>query len=840
MRSYSDITLKYLKKNKKRTLFTIIGIILSLSLISGVGFLGLSFNDYMYDRAIDNNGDYEFGFSSVNAEVVKILRNDVDLEKVGTIANVVLGKLTLEGKGENSIYITEQDTTYSNDITTTKLTEGEYPKSSKELILNNNAKEGLGISIGDTVRLREVQYDKDANEVLTDNYKEYKVVGFIKEQYETGNSVLSGETLLDNLEDNKEYNVFFTVVNNKNKTDLVNEKFDNFNLEREFNHISINNDLLSLKGESSYVGINTAIKGMVIFVLAIIVLATIFLIYNAINISVTERMTQFGILRSVGATPRQVSNIVIREGLLMCLTSIPFGTIFGFLGVWITVKILDSKISNMFGGGQLVVKFYPSIILFTIILGVLTIFLATFGPARKAGKVSPISVIKGNNGEEKNKYYKGNIIRKIFGIEGWIAYKNIRKNSKRFTVTILSLSISLIMFITFTTLNMKRIDELDYIKKNSLAHGKLYPYKNIDKIEYEVKSIDGIDYVYKISNKYIPYLYLDGDVVTDKYKNYRYNTLDNSLIENAEIEGYSDEALNELGIDGNLESDEVVIVNSLANYNAEGQLENIDFTNLKEGDTIKVARSSIEVHAVENLDEVNENLEKDKTSNDFIEFKVKKIINRSPFDYDFSTTFKIIMNFNSFNNFYDENDYSTTIGFRYKDVNDEKSIEKTAEKINNIAENNEITFSDINKDNQSDEEMWNVINVFIYGFIVMITLIGVVNVVNTISLNILLKKKEFGTLGTIGMSEGQLTKMVLLEGILHGIFSSILAGVLSIPLVLLVVKMVSYGFTMSNKIYWQPFIIGFIINLLVVLIASLIPLNKLKKMSLVETIRNVE
>ena len=333
---------------------------------------------------------------------------------------------------------------------------------------------------------------------------------------------------------------------------------------------------------------------------------------------------------------------------------------------------------------------------------------------------------------------------------------------------------------------------------------------------------------------------MDGDVVTDKYKNYRYNTLDNSLIENAEIEGYSDEALNELGIDGNLESDEVVIVNSLANYNAEGQLENIDFTNLKEGDTIKVARSSIEVHAVENLDEVNENLEKDKTSNDFIEFKVKKIINRSPFDYDFSTTFKIIMNFNSFNNFYDENDYSTTIGFRYKDVNDEKSIEKTAEKINNIAENNEITFSDINKDNQSNEEMWNVINVFIYGFIVMITLIGVVNVVNTISLNILLKKKEFGTLGTIGMSEGQLTKMVLLEGILHGIFSSILAGVLSIPLVLLVVKMVSYGFTMSNKIYWQPFIIGFIINLLVVLIASLIPLNKLKKMSLVETIRNVE
>ena len=840
MRSYSDITLKYLKKNKKRTLFTIIGIILSLSLISGVGFLGLSFNDYMYDRAIDNNGDYEFGFSSVNGEVVNILRNDVDLEKVGTVANVVLGKLTLEGKGENSIYITEQDKIYSNEITSTELIEGEYPNSSKELILNSSAKEGLGLSIGDTVKLREIQYDGDANEVLTDNYKEYKIVGFIKEQYETGDSVFSGETLLDNLEDNKDYNVFFTVVNNKNKTDLVNEKFDNLHLDREFNYISINNDLLALKGESSYVGINTAIKGMIIFVLGIIILATIFLIYNAINISVTERMTQFGILRSIGATPKQVSNIVMREGLLMCLTSIPFGTILGFLGVWITVKILDSKISNLFGGGKLVLKFYPSIIVFTIILGVITIFLATFGPAKKAGKVSPIIVIKGNNAEEKNKYYKGKLIRKIFGVEGWIAYKNIRKNSKRFTVTILSLSISLIMFITFTTLNMKRIDELDYIKKNSLVQGKLYAYRDANKIENEVKSVEGVDDVYRISNKYIPYLYLDGDVVTDKYKKYRYNDLGNSLIESAEIEGYSDEALNELGIDEKLKDNEVVIVNSLANYNAEGQLENIDFTNLKEGDTIKVARTSIEVHAVENLDELNENLEKDKTSNDFIEFKVKKIINRSPFDYDFNSTFKIIMNFNSFNNFYDENDYSTTIGFRYKDVNDEKAVEKTAEKINNIADNNEITFSDINKGLQSDEEMWNVVNVFIYGFIVMVTLIGVVNVVNTISLNILLKKKEFGALGTIGMSNNQLNKMILLEGILHGIFSSIVAGILSIPLVLLIVKMISYGFTMSNKIYWQPFVIGFTINLLVVLIASLIPLNKLKKMSLVETIRNIE
>lgn len=842
MKSYSDITLKYLKKNKKRSLLTIIGIILSLSLISGVGFLGLSFNEYMYDIAIAKNGNYEFGIYNINKEVVKTLRNDVDLEKVGVSTNVVDGYLTLEGKDENIIYVSEEDKTYLTEIISIELIEGEYPKSSKELILNSKAKESLELNLGDYVKLREVKFDENAKKVLTDNYKEYKIVGFIKDEYETDDLVFSGKTLLDSLENNKDYTIFFTVTNSKNKVDLVNEKYENLNLDREVNQIIANNELLALRGESSYKGINTAIEQVIIVVLGIIVLATIFLIYNAINISVTERMTQFGILRSIGATPRQVGNIVIKEGFVMCLLSIPFGIIFGFLGVWTTVKILRSQISNMFGGGELIIRFHLSIILFTLILGVITIFIATLGPSKKAGKVSPISVIKGNIGGEKIKYYNGKVIRRIFGVEGWIAYKNIRKNSKRFTVTILSLSISLIMFITFTTLNMKRIEELDYLKKNTLMQGEVYFYKdgNQDIIEDELKSIDGIDKVYTISNKYIPYLYLDGDVITDEYKGYRYNGLDNylehDLIEYAQIEGYSSESLSELGIEKELKNNEVVIVNSFANYNSDGKLENNDFTNIKEGDIIKVAKSSIDGY---NEYDFNEILDKDKANNDFVEFKVKKIINKSPFDYDYSSTFKIIMSYDEFTNLYSENYYITT-GFRYENIKDEKAVKKTAENVQRIAEKNEFGFNDINLANETEEEMWSVANVFIYGFIIMITLIGVVNVVNTISLNILLKKKEFGTLGTIGMSQVQLTKMVLLEGMLHGIFSSIVASIFSIPLVLLIVKNISYGFTISNKIYWQPFFIGFAINLIVVLIASMIPLNRLKKMSLVETIRNIE
>ena len=155
-------------------------------------------------------------------------------------------------------------------------------------------------------------------------------------------------------------------------------------------------------------------------------ITTIFLIYNTINISITERMAEFGILRSIGATPKQIRNLVIKESLILCLISIPFGVLSGFIGVWITVKLLESNISMMFNDSILTVKFYPSIILFTLIIGVITIFIASFGPARKAGKVSPISIIKGSSGGSI-KYYNGKIVRKIFGVEGWVAYKNIGK-----------------------------------------------------------------------------------------------------------------------------------------------------------------------------------------------------------------------------------------------------------------------------------------------------------------------------------------------------------------------------------------------------------------------------
>ena len=835
MRSYSDITLKYLKKNKKRSLFTIIGIILSLSLISGVGFLGLSFRDFMYDRAIENNGDYEFGFFDVDKRVISILRNDVDLDKVGVSTIEGSGSYKIDGYEDSEVHIDSEDETALNEIFNHELTEGRLPKGSSELIIDSHAKEYLGLSINDRINVEEITY-KGGKEVKTNNFKEYTIVGFSKESVIQNEKYFYAVTCLDEIKNNKSYDIRFTVKDSKNKIDIAISKANKLKIDQE--KMYINNELLSLRGQTGYTGINNAINGAVIFVIGIIVVVTIFLIYNAINISVTERMNEFGILRSIGATPSQVRRLVIRESLVLCLMSIPFGVASGFIGVWTTVKLLESKIVMLIGDGEgiLSVKFYPSIILFTSIIGIITIFMASFGPAKKAGRVSPINIIKGNKSNEKIKYYNGKIIRKVFGIEGWIAYKNIRKNSKRFIVTILSLSISLIMFILFTTLNIKRIEELNYINKSSIIHGEIYASN--DEIEDKLNKIEGIGEKFIQARTGISLLALDLNLISDEFKEIFSYEVD-EFLSNVQIYGFDDNSLKEIGITDGLKENEVILVNSRSRYDENGKLKNINITNLKEGDTFKVPASNFNEFLNENYTEI---LLKDKAEDKCIEFKVKKVIDKNPFEegYNYNFNFTIIMGYTDFKKVTSELYLNKWIKFRYSDMSNEELTEEASKAVREIADEYEETFNDLNEENKMQQQMWTVINVFVYGFIVMVSLIGIVNVVNTISLNILLKKKEFGTLGTIGMTRMQLRKMVLLEGILHGVFSSIIGGGLSVGLVLYAIKIIDFGFSVSSKIYWQPFVIGFTINLLVVLIASLIPLNKLKKMSLVETIRNIE
>ncbi|MGL5245144.1 MAG: ABC transporter permease, partial [Sarcina sp.] len=240
--------------------------------------------------------------------------------------------------------------------------------------------------------------------------------------------------------------------------------------------------------------------------------------------------------------------------------------------------------------------------------------------------------------------------------------------------------------------------------------------------------------------------------------------------------------------------------------------------------------------------EFKENLAKDLKDNNVYEFKVKNIIDDDIFSRYYNENLGIIFNENFYNNAIDtakNSGHSREVRIDFNTEN-EQELKKVSSQIEKVAEDNEVTYINKYEENKREEQMWLVINVFIYGFIVLITLIGIINVLTTIMLNILLKKKEFGTLETIGMSKKQLTKMIMLEGLLHGVIASVIGGIVSIALVKLMIIQISKGFTITDKIPITPFIIGFGGVLIITLISSLLPLRKLKNISAVDCIRNNE
>lgn len=837
MNKYSDITFRYIKENKKRTIFTIIGLILSLSLISGVGFFAYSFRDVMLNRTLLKYGDYEVSYYGVNKSDIELLKNDVDIATIAIEGDKGVYKKSLQD--DAIIDIRNYNKEGIKDVFESKLLEGRVPENSEEIIIDNRYKNNFEIKIGDEINLVGVEKgDKVA----------YKVVGFYYPSVASGNSYYAKTIGEDNIYDGG-YTVYLSLIGigGKDKVKLIYDKADNMSSKPM---VDINNDLLALSGQSSYSGINAALFGMAGIVLGIIIISTVFLIYNFINISLAERMTQFAILRSIGGTPKQIRNIVIKEGLVMCLLAVPFGVLFGYFGVNITVRILKDRLINMFET-EFVMGFYPEVILITLVLGIITILLATYGPAKRAGKISPVDILKnnGNVTKGKEKHVKGTLIRRIFGLEGWIAYKNIRKNTKGFIITILSLTISLVMFIVFNTLNIKQNEDLEYLKKTSIMDYLTYTNReDSENMKKDIEKISGVDKIYEKTSMIMPLL-VDKENYIEEDSHNVYDTRDIAtnykLLPYSKIYYYNDIALKEIGLtEKDLGENGVVLINNRVSNNGDKML-NKEITNYKVGDKIKIPKSliGVDLDYEENFtymdsEKFKDNITKDIEENNVFEVVVKKVIEKDILSNEMYK-FGMILPKGIYDSLDEKKDSGKIIGISLE-KGDKDQIEKSLSEIENSLSKYGYAFMDYYHGLERERDMWAIINTFIYGFIIMITLISVVNIVSTISLNILLKKRELATLGVVGMEKSKINKMVALEGCLHGVIASVWGGIVSVILVKIMIRMLSNGFSVSSSIPVMPFIIGFIGVMVITLISSLLPLRRLRKISLVESIRNEE
>lgn len=851
MKSYNEITFKYLKKNKKRTILTTIGIILAVSLFSGIGTFFYSLKEGLIENARKNSGNYEVLYLNVKGEKLKEISNNFEILNFGISKVSNDPSFNIEGFDEKyTVYLSYYDSEAFYNTFSGNLIEGEEPKNQDEIIIGKRAEKALDKRLGDYINLK--SEGKESR---------YKIVGYYDDKEETPSKNYNAMIFINksNIDKDENYSVYANLKEKKDKRGVGKKVGSSIGLNEE--DIKFNDGLLRLMLQDGNELFNDSMYKIMAVVLSIIIICTVAVIYNSFNISVAERINQFGILRCLGATPSKIRRLVFKEGFIMGIIAIPIGIVSGYLGIYTTIKLMNKSESFIFNFSK--VGFYPQVVVISTILSITTIILSVMGPARTASKIPPIEAVKNSAKLKKEKFKrrKPRLIKLLFGIEGEVAYKNIRRNNKRFLITVFSLTISLVMFVVFTSLARLSKDASNQFFIDIPAEATIENFEGLSKDI--IKDIEGRDEIKEIlyptikkGNLYIEDSYLRDDYYkntgTVKPTAYSANDKDYIPIQGVSYCSYDKISLEEIKkhiIEGKIDEDNlndggVILIDRnivIKQGNKGGQRIIEDMTNYKVGDKIKIPKVKHPFIGEENGEDIEIDFEKESEESvekdDFIEATIVAIADADPFNEKlYYHSVNLIFSEDYFKKSF--GDYKVkNIGLRFKD---KASRDNVYEYLESLSEEYGANYTDVYSLKEQMEGTSKQIYVFIYGFIIIVTIIALVNIINTITTGLLLRKNEFATLSAIGMTKSQLEKMVALEGILYGVITSIIGTVISYGLYKLLLKSASDFVEINTKVPIDIFAYGAVAIIMITLIASMIPLRKLKNMNIVENIRAQE
>ena len=839
------LTIKNLRLNKKRTIVTIIGIILSTALMVGIGLLFSSFQDLMIRDTIGYSGKYEANYS------------DVDLDKLNNIKDkgftyfyekpIGFSKIESSNEYKPYMYITSVNKEYFNEL---KLVDGSFPKNENEVVISNHVitNGGLNYKVGDIVTFtygsRNIDGDITlANSELVDGEfltnegtHTYKIVGIVdRSNFESYSA--SGYTAftVDVNSDNGNVNLY--VMFNKNKKIIKQSE----ELAKELNYngdINYNSTLLALYGESTYGNVMSSMGGMMIIMLSLVSIGCIIVIYNSFAISVMERKKEFGLLSSIGTTKRQLSHTVFFEALVVGVIGIILGILGAYIGIGCVILIINNLISDMLEY-KLHLVTNPLFIIIPVIFMIIVIGVSAFIPSRRASKVSPIEAIRQNDDIKinKKKIRTSKLVLKLFGIEGEIALKNIKRNKKKYKVTIVSLFISIVLFISFSsymnyTLNTASsvMGEVPYDYQISYFGDDPNNDKEaLDKINEIVKSSDVKEYVsYSVSNLSIIGNYTYSDEYLDFYKSaYGENgikALNNLKYQYISIYILDDNSYNKYKKLIGLDKDSVILLNKFkgvsygnnkrVNYNISVinngniNIKICNFDNDEDVDTTKYCNNNIDNIFVTNK------------SFDLIE------------EFSYMGDFKLIVNKKLYDSISDSSTHYTQFNIISDNTNNIDKLTKDLDKYSNV------NYTNIKEAMKQANNLILVVKILMYGFISLVTLIGVTSVFNTISTSMALRKREFAVLRSIGLTNRGFNKILFFESLFFGMKSLIFAIPVSIGITVLIHYALADMVSISTIIIpWKYIIISIVSVFVIVLLTMMYSTSKIKKHNIIEQIR---
>lgn len=829
-------TIKNLLLNKKRSIVTIIGIILSTALICATAGLVTSFQKTLINKEIDGEGSYHILLKDVpSKELDSILKN----RYIGdSYKYSLMGYANLKGsKNQYKPYLKvlefEDKALLNGGI---NLVKGRFPKSSNEVVISEHVLYNgrVNYKLGDKITLAiGNRYDLEGNEinfeslsyndddVIEENVvpkftKTFTIVGVIKRpNYTYEGYADAGYTVITRLENqaNKTYTVGLITDKVKNYDRLYKSitgvSSDKFHDDVKYG-ASVHRALLEYQGYGFGSSMLTTLVSLGFIVIVIIIISSVFSIKNSFSISVTERFKQYGMLRSVGATKKQIKRSVLFEGLCLGLVGIPLGILSGLLAVFILIKIVGLILEPSLNG--ITFAFYINWIpiLLAALLGFATIMLSALIPACKAAKISPIEAIRSSNDVKltKKKIKAPKLIRKLFGVGGVISYKSLKRSKKKYRTTVVSLVVSIAIFIglsSFIDYGFK-LSSISY--KNLDYNVNIYSRANNGDFYNNFKTIASLDGVDKYNLSMVTYAELDKSYLTD----FGLDSSGGNGV-NVTIASLSDDEFSRYvkSLGGSVSDfeDKGILVDELMFYQDNKRREG-NVLKLNAGDSIKVGDKSLQI---------------------------AKRASKKPMGYEmsFSDGGYVFVSEKTIRSLSDKL-YSG--GLYIKASEPDELCHQIDELKRNNDSFNEIAYNNYDEYVRENDAMILVISIFLYGFIAVITLIGVTNIFNTITTNMALRRKEFAMLKSVGMTKKEFNRMIRLESVFYGVKSLIIGSIIGVLLSYFIHRAVVNTLETAYMFPYKSIVIAVIFVFLIVGLTMKYSIDKINKENIIETIRN--
>lgn len=718
MKSFLSLIPISAKVRKRQNRMTILCIIISVLLVTTIFSVADMFIRTKSDELQNNHGNYHIQLENISQSIGDEISTRSDVAAVGWSESFNSDADQPYYIGEKRAALYGADSVYLNRLSNA-LEEGNFPQRDNEVMLSSNAKLALDVQIGDSVTIK-----------TPAGTAGFTVAGFGSDdrKYYQGQTYLVAvymtriqfTSLMEQNGISLHPSCYVQFQNASKASGAITEITEQYDLSEE--SISENTAIMGIAGQSNNDSVKN-IYGMAAILFVLVLLAGVLMISGSMNSNVAQRTKFFGMMRCIGASRRQIIRYVRLEALNWCKTAVPIGLILGTAVSWSICTILHFGIGGEFQAIP-VLALSPVGLMSGALVGIVTVLLAAQSPAKRAAKVSPMAAVSGNSVTTPSvrRTMRLNLVRveKNLGVHHAIASK------KNWFLMTASFALSMILFLCFTV-GLDFAHELVPSLRSWQPDITLTGYANEPVLSQgfsdTIRSVSGVDHVF--GSAYIENVSavssrqgIDHVNITS-YSDYLLDRAKDSLVQGDISEIYGD-------------SNKVMTVLNKDNP-------------LKVGDTIWIAGQEVVIACA-----VSDGL--------------------------YSSEYSVICSQETFTRLTGEQNYSM-IGVQLgKDAADD-----TVKQISDLAESN-VVFADQRESNRQDRATYLASVFIVYSFLAIIAMITLFNIVNSISMSVTARIKQYGAMRAVGMDRNQLTRMIAAEAFTYAVSGLVIGGGMGIAL----------------------------------------------------------